>query len=146
MLSALTLQRHLIYSLAHSVLGGVVTSPCWLALMLSNRPWPSSLASSGGGLPHPGQRVRDRLLAARVMTHLRVKLMPSNLFYTTKIISIVESISPQRLIRPPVAALDALDTPGDCAAAPTRPTPGRLQSYTSAGVRRPPRSSATATR
>ena len=31
-------------------------------------------------------------------------------------------------IRPLVAALDAIDTLGDCAAAPTRPTPGPRQS------------------
>ena len=49
-------------------------------------------------------------------------------------------------IRPLVAALDAIDTLGDCAAAPTRPMPAPLPWYTSAGVRRLPRSSAAATR
>jgi hypothetical protein len=49
-----------------------------------------------------------------------VKLGPENYFYTTKIISIAEHPSLQRVIRPLVAALDALDTPGDYAAAPTR--------------------------
>jgi hypothetical protein len=34
--------------------------------------------------------------------------------------SIGEKRSLQSVIRPLVAALDALDTPGDCAAAPTR--------------------------
>jgi len=34
--------------------------------------------------------------------------------------SIREKLSIQRVIRPLVVALDALDTPGDCAAAPTR--------------------------
>ena len=42
------------------------------------------------------------------------------LFFTTKIISIVANPSIQSVIRPLVAAPDALDTPGGCAAAPTR--------------------------
>src|SRR5262249_20523082 len=49
-----------------------------------------------------------------------------------------------RVIRPLVGALDALDRPGDCASAPTRPTPGPLQSSRSAGVRRLPRWSVAA--
>ena len=49
-------------------------------------------------------------------------------------------------IRPLAAACDAIDTPGDCAVAPTRPTPAPLQSYTCAGVRRLPTLSAAARR
>ena len=75
-----------------------------------------------------------------------VKFRPEKLFFTTKIISVVENLSMQSIIRPLVAVLDALDTLGDCAAAPTRLTPARLQSYTSAGVRRLPIMSAAATR
>ena len=80
------------------------------------------------------------------MELLEAKSEAENIFFTTKIISIVEKASLQRVIRPLGAALDALDTPGDCAAAPTRRTPARLQSYTSAGARQPPRSSVVATR
>jgi hypothetical protein len=72
---ALSLQRHLIYSLAPPALGGVVTSPFYLTLMLSNHHWTSIPCFLGGGLPHPEQRVRDRC-----MTLLRVKLRPENLF------------------------------------------------------------------
>jgi hypothetical protein len=49
-----------------------------------------------------------------------MKLGPENYFFTTKIISIVENTPIQSVIRPLVAASDALDTPGGCAAAPTR--------------------------
>jgi hypothetical protein len=56
-----------------------------------------------------------------------VKYGPENVFFTTKIIPIVENISIQSVIRPLVAALDALDTLGDCAAAHTRPMPVPLQ-------------------
>ena len=48
-------------------------------------------------------------------------------------------------IRPLVSALDAIETLGDCAAAPTRPTPKSPQWYTSAGVRPLPIISAAAT-
>src|SRR5437660_7991394 len=48
-------------------------------------------------------------------------------------------------IRPLVAALDAIDTLGDCAAAPTRLTPKSPPWYTSAGVRPLPIISAAAT-
>ena len=60
--------------------------------------------------------------------------------------SIEEKCSIQSVIRPLVAALDALDTPGDCVAAPARLTPAFLQWYTSAGVRQLPITSAAATR
>jgi hypothetical protein len=49
-----------------------------------------------------------------------VKLGPANYFVLPKIISIVENTSIQSVIRPLVAAPDALDTPDGCAAAPTR--------------------------
>jgi len=57
-----------------------------------------------------------------------------------------EKFSIQSVIRPLVAALDALDTPGDCAAVPTQLTPAPLQWYTSAEVRQLPITSAAATR
>src|SRR5262249_50818527 len=60
----------------HPCARGVVTSPSWLTLMLSNCHWPSIPCFLRGGLPHPGQRVQDRLRAARVMTLVRVKLRP----------------------------------------------------------------------
>jgi hypothetical protein len=72
---------------------------------------------------------------SQVMQLSAVKLGPRNYFFTTKIISVLENSSIQSVIPPLVAAPDALDTPGDCAAAPTRPTPGPLQWYTSAAVR-----------
>ena len=72
----LSLQRHLIYSFATPVLVGVVTSPLWLTRLLSNRHWTSIPCFLGGGLPHPGQRARDRVRAVWVMTLLRVKLRP----------------------------------------------------------------------
>src|SRR5713101_9621417 len=72
------------------------------------------------------------------MELLHVKLRGGNLFFTTKILCIGDHTHIPRALRPLAAALDALDTPGDCAAAATRPTPRPLQSYTSAGGRRLP--------
>jgi hypothetical protein len=51
-----------------------------------------------------------------------VKLESENYFFTTKIISVSENSSVQSVIHPLVATPDALDTPGGCAAAPTRLT------------------------
>ena len=77
---------------------------------------------------------------------LESKIEDVKLFYTTKIISRGENISVSGAPRPLGAAFDGLDTPGPCASAPRRCTPARLQSYTSVGVRRPPRTSAAVTR
>ena len=60
--------------------------------------------------------------------------------------SLGEKLSILSVIRPLVAALDALDTRCGYAAAPTRLTPARLQPYTSARVRQRPITSAAATR
>jgi hypothetical protein len=43
-----------------------------------------------------------------------------NYFLLQKLFSVAENASIQRVSRPLVAAPDALDTPGGCAAAPTR--------------------------
>src|SRR5262245_57747353 len=94
----------------------------------------------------PGQRVKDRQLGARVMALLRVKMRTCNLFCTTKIICLGETIHVYGALRLLSAARHALDTPGDCAAAPTRRVPRPRQWYTSAGVRRLPIVSAAATR
>jgi hypothetical protein len=58
------------------------------------------------------------------MEPLNVKLGGWNLFFTTKIIFIVKNTPIYAATRPLGAACGALDRPGDCAAAPTRPTPG----------------------
>jgi hypothetical protein len=74
----------------------------------------------------------------------RCNLGPENYFLLQKSLN-KSTVLPQSVIRPLVAALDALDRPGDYASGPTRRTPARLQSYRSAGVRRPPITSAAAT-
>src|SRR5712664_3590253 len=60
--SCLSLQRHLISSLATPVLEAVVTYPSWLTLMFSDRRGTSVPCLLGRWLPHPGQRVRRGFL------------------------------------------------------------------------------------
>src|SRR3989442_7573276 len=98
-----TLQRHLIYSLATPMLGGVVTSPFWLTLMLSNHHW-ASIRCFLGGMSHPGQRVRDRSLAARVMTLLRVKL-GHRIYFLLQKLSALEKTLPSMALSPPLPPL-----------------------------------------
>jgi len=56
----------------------------------------------------------------QVMELSAVKRGDENYFFTTEILSVEENISIQSVIRPLVAAPDALDMLGGCAAAPTR--------------------------
>jgi hypothetical protein len=99
----------------------------------------------GGGLPHPGHRVRDRLLAARVMTLSKVKLRPENLFSTTKIICIGENLGVSGAIRSLAAAFYVSDTQCDYAVGPTPQRRGPRQSSRCARARRRPIISAAAT-
>jgi hypothetical protein len=131
----LTLQRHLIHFFALPVFGGGVLRHLSSPLMLSNRRWISIPCLLGGWLPPPGQRVRKRLRAAQSMVLLQVKLRAYNLFSTTKISCGGDNPSFYGAIRSLSAACGVLDRPGGCASAPTRPTPARRQSYTSAAVK-----------
>lgn len=127
------------------MLGGVVTLPSWLTLLLSHCHWPSIPCFLGGGLPHPGQRMRDRLRAARVMPLVRVKLRPENLFSTTKIIYMGENPAVSGAIRSLAAAFYVRDTPCDYAVGPKPQRRGLHPSSLCARARRRPIISAAAT-
>jgi len=53
-----TLQRHLICSLAYPGLGGIVPPPFWLTLRLSNRHW-TSIPCFPGGRAAPSRATRE---------------------------------------------------------------------------------------
>ena len=85
-----------------------------------------------------------RRLEARKRALVRAKFRSYNLFSTTKILGMGIPPTVWGAIRPLAAVLGENDRPGDCASAPTQPTPAPLQSYISVGVRRLPRLSEAA--
>jgi hypothetical protein len=83
--------------------------------------------------------------AAQEMALLEAKFGVSNLFYTTKTVSGSQNPPREVLIRPLALVFGVTSKPGDSVVAPRQLTPKPFQSYTCAGARRLPITSAVVT-